>query len=163
MTIFLIEGRRRIQFVKRAINFDPLKPLLAQLKEFLFILAFAIANNRRQKIAARALWDGHHLIDHILDLLRFDGLACGGTKGRTSAGKKQPHIIINLSHRAHGRARIFRRCLLLNRNGRAEAADMINVRFFHHIKELAGIGAEAFDIAALPFGIDRIKGKRGFP
>ncbi len=40
---------------------------------------------------------------------------------------------------------------------------MIHIRLFHHIEELTRIGAEALDVAALPFGIDRIKGKRRLP
>ena len=39
---------------------------------------------------------------------------------------------------------------------------MINIGLLHHIKELARIGAQAFDIAPLPLGIDRIEGKAGF-
>ena len=39
---------------------------------------------------------------------------------------------------------------------------MVDIRFLHHIEELARIGRQAFDIAALAFGIDRIKRKAGF-
>ncbi len=37
---------------------------------------------------------------------------------------------------------------------------MVHIRFFHHIKELPGVGGQAFDIASLPFRIDRIEGQR---
>ena len=37
---------------------------------------------------------------------------------------------------------------------------MIHVRLFHHVEELARIGGQRLDIAALPFGIDRIEGER---
>ena len=36
---------------------------------------------------------------------------------------------------------------------------MIHIRLFHHVEELARIGAQALHIAALPFGIDGVKGK----
>ena len=39
---------------------------------------------------------------------------------------------------------------------------MIHIRLFHHIEKLPRIGRQAFHIAALPFGIDRIKRQRGF-
>ena len=38
---------------------------------------------------------------------------------------------------------------------------MIHVRLFHHVEELPRIGRKAFDVTALPFGIDRIESERG--
>jgi hypothetical protein len=38
---------------------------------------------------------------------------------------------------------------------------MIHVGLSHYVKELAGIGRQALDIAALSLGIDRIKGEAG--
>ena len=40
--------------------------------------------------------------------------------------------------------------------------DEIDVRLFHLIEELPGISREAFDVAALAFGIERIEGERRF-
>ena len=39
---------------------------------------------------------------------------------------------------------------------------MIHIRFLHHIKELAGIGAQRLDIAPLAFRINRIEGQARF-
>ncbi len=39
---------------------------------------------------------------------------------------------------------------------------MLDIGFLHHLEKLAGIGAERFDIAPLPLGIDRVEGERGF-
>ena len=38
---------------------------------------------------------------------------------------------------------------------------MIHIRLFHHVEELARIGREAFDVAALPLCIDRVKRQAG--
>ena len=38
---------------------------------------------------------------------------------------------------------------------------MVHIGFLHHIKELARVGAEAFNIAPLAFGVDRIEGEAG--
>ena len=38
---------------------------------------------------------------------------------------------------------------------------MVHIGLFHHVEELAGIGRQAFDIAPLALGIDRVKGERG--
>ena len=39
---------------------------------------------------------------------------------------------------------------------------MIDVRLLHHVEELARIGRERLDIAALALGIDGVEGERGF-
>ena len=39
---------------------------------------------------------------------------------------------------------------------------MVHIRLLHQFQELAGIGRQAFDIAALAFGIDGVEGERGF-
>src|SRR4051812_10161696 len=36
---------------------------------------------------------------------------------------------------------------------------MLDVRFLHHLEELARVGAEAFDVAALAFGVDGVEGE----
>jgi hypothetical protein len=36
---------------------------------------------------------------------------------------------------------------------------VLDVRLLHHLEELAGVGREALDVAALPFGIDGIEGE----
>jgi len=46
---------------------------------------------------------------------------------------------------------------------RAKAFDEIDVRLFHLIQKLPGVGGEAFHIAALPLGIKGVEGERGFP
>ena len=42
------------------------------------------------------------------------------------------------------------------------ALDMVDVGLLHHLEELARIGAEALDVAALALGIDGVEGERGF-
>ena len=159
---FLVQRRRFVQIVEFPVNLHPLKALLAQLDEFLAVFAFAVTDDRRQKIGARALFHCHGAVHHVLHLLRLDGLAGRGAVGRADAGEQQPHIVVNLGHGAHGRTGVFRRGLLFDGNGRRQATDVIHVRFLHHVQELARIGRQRFHIAALPFGIDRVERERGF-
>ena len=42
-----------------------------------------------------------------------------------------------------------------------QALDGIDVGLLHQLQELAGIGREGFDIAALALGIDGVEGERG--
>jgi hypothetical protein len=39
---------------------------------------------------------------------------------------------------------------------------MVDVRLLHHLQELARIGRQRLDIAALPLGIDGVERQRGF-
>ena len=45
--------------------------------------------------------------------------------------------------------------------GGREAVDLVDVRLLHHLEELARIGGERLDIAALALGIDRVERERG--
>ena len=44
-----------------------------------------------------------------------------------------------------------------------DAVDAIDVGLLHPLEELARVGGQRFDVAALPFGVDRVEGERGFP
>ena len=39
---------------------------------------------------------------------------------------------------------------------------MVYVGFFDTLEELAGVGGEGFDVAALAFGVDGVEGEGGF-
>ncbi len=160
MAEFLVEFGRGVQLMKRAIDLDALEALLAQFQKFLPILALAVAHDGRQQIGARALGQGHHPVNHVLHLLRLDGQAGGGAEGRARAGEQQAQVVMNFGHRADRGARIFRGGFLLDGNRRAEARDMVDIGLLHHVQKLARIGRQAFDIAPLPLGIDRVEGQR---
>ena len=88
VTELLVQCGWFIQLIKRAIDFDTLKALLAQLHEFFAIFTFAIPNNRRKKIAANTLFQSHDPIDHVLHLLRFNRKACCRRIGCADARKQ---------------------------------------------------------------------------
>src|SRR5579863_1631572 len=68
---------------------------------------------------------------------------------------------MDFGHRAHRRARILRRGLLLDGDRRRQTVDLVYVRLLHHFEELARVGREGLDIAALALGVDRVEGERG--
>jgi hypothetical protein len=133
-----------------AVDLDALEALLAQFQEFLAVFALAVAHDGGEQIGARALRHRHHAVDHVLHLLRLDRQAGGGAVGGADAGEQQPHVVVDFGHRADGRARVLRGGLLLDGNRGRQARDMVHIRLLHHVEELAGIGRQAFDIAALP-------------
>ena len=92
-----------------------------------------------------------------------DSSACSGMIGAIGgAGTRvqQAQVVVDLGHRAHGRARIVAGRLLLDRDRRRQALDQVDVGLLHQLQELAGIGRQRFDVAALAFRIQRVERQR---
>ena len=90
--------------------------------------------------------------------------ASSGRFVRLADGReKHAQVIVNFGRGRDCRSWIRTGAALLDRNGRGEAFDKIDVRLFHLIEKLAGISRKAFHVAALSFGIERVEGKRRFP
>ena len=68
-------------------------------------------------------------------------------------------MIPDLGDGADGRTRVARRALLVNRDGRREPVDGINVGLLHLPKELARVRREALNVASLTFGVDGVEGE----
>ena len=76
---------------------------------------------------------------------------------------EQPHVIVDLGRRADGRSRVAYAVLLPDSNGGADTFDAIDVRVFHPLEELPGVGRERLDVATLPLRVDRVEGERRLP
>src|SRR6187402_2420207 len=50
--------------------------------------------------------------------------------------------------------------LLLDRNGRRETFNRVDIRLFHQAEELARVRGQRLDVAALSLGVDRVEGER---
>ena len=81
---------------------------------------------------------------------------------RLTHGRKQhAQVIVNLGRGRDGRPRVRARAPLLDRDRGRQAFDEIDVRLFHLVEELPGVGGKALDVAPLSFGVEGIKGERG--
>src|SRR4051794_40594738 len=76
------------------------------------------------------------------------------------AGVQQTQIVVNFSLGGDRRSRVAADGFLFNGYGWRQSLNVLNMRLLHLIKELAGISRETLDIAALPFGINSVEGKR---
>ena len=157
----LVERRHLGDLVELAVDLDALVARLEELGELLAVLALAAAHDRRQQIEPRAFRQRQDAVDHLRDGLALDRQPGGGRVGHADARPQQPHVVVDLGDGADGRARVLRGGLLLDRDRRREAVDLVDVRLLHHLEELAGIGRQALDIAALALGIDGVEGERG--
>ena len=157
----LVERRRIGDLVELAVDLQPLEAALHIVGDFLAVFALPAAHHRREQIEARPLRQSQHPVDHLAHRLALDRQAGCGRIGNADPRPEQAHIVVDLGHRAHGRARVLRGRLLLDRDRRREAVDLVDVRLLHHFEELARIGREQLDIAALALRIDRVEGERG--
>ena len=78
------------------------------------------------------------------------------------AGKQQLQVIVQLGHRADRAAAGAHRVGLVDGNRRRHAVDTIDRRAVHAVEELPRIRTEGLDVAALPFGIQRVENEARF-
>src|SRR5690606_12870793 len=72
-------------------------------------------------------------------------------------------IVGDLRHRAHRGARGLYRVGLLDRDRRADVLDLVDLRLVEQVEELARVGAEGLDVAALSLRVNRIEHERTRP
>src|SRR5207244_4757843 len=81
--------------------------------------------------------------------------------GDADGSVEQAEVVVDLGDGAHGRARAAAGGLLLDGNGGAQALDRVYVRPLHLVEELAGVGGERLNVAALPLGMADVKSEAG--
>ena len=156
---FLVEDDLLVEPAQLAVDFDPRVALEAELLEQLSVLAFAPPHHRRHHHEFGALLERHQPVDDLLLGLAGDlGPALGAVRD-ADPGPEQAQVVVDLGHRADGRARIARGRLLVDRDRRREPLDRVDVGLLHQAEELARVGGERLDVAALSLGVDRVEGK----
>jgi hypothetical protein len=73
---------------------------------------------------------------------------------------EQAQVVVDLGDRADGRPRVVRRRLLLDRDRRRQTLDQVDVGLLHQLQELARVGRQRLDVAALAFRVERVEGER---
>ena len=102
--------------------------------------------------------DGGADAGHVVDAHRLGALPAvqgGGVR------HQQLEVVVQFGHRADRGARGAHRIGLVDGDGRWHAFDAVDLRPVHPVEELAGIGREGLDVAALPFGIEGVEDQRG--
>ena len=101
-------------------------------------------------------------LDDLLGGLAGDGAVAVGAVGLADARVEQAKIVVDLGDGADGGAGAAAGGLLLDGDGGREAVDGVHIGPLHLVEELAGVGGEGFDVAALALGIDGVEGERRF-
>ena len=137
--------------------------LLVELVEQIFELAFAAADDGRHDGDALAACPAARMrCDDLLGGLAGDGAAAVGAVGRADGGVEQAEVVVDLGDGADGGAGAAAGGLLLDGDGGREALDGVDVGPLDLVEELARVGGEGFDVAALAFGVDGVEGEGAF-
>ena len=79
-----------------------------------------------------------------------------------AAGVEEAEVVVDFGGGGDGGAGVAGLIFLLDGDGGGEAVHVVDVGLFDALEELAGVGGERFDVAALAFGVDGVEGERGF-
>ena len=138
------------------------KAAAPRVVKYLAVLALLAAHDRREHQKARALRHGQHLVDDLVDALAADLSAAFRAVRHARARPEQAQMVVDLRHRAHGRARVAGGRLLVNGDRGGKPLDQIHIRLVQLAEELADIGRKRFHIAPPSLRVDRVEGERGF-
>ena len=77
--------------------------------------------------------------------------------GFAGPAEQQAQVVLDLRHRANGGTGVVAGGFLVDRNRRREPLDRIHIGLVHLAQELARIGRETLDVAALALGENRVE------
>src|SRR5439155_10881075 len=103
-----------------------------------------------------------YLVNDLVRRLGADGNAARRAVRLAQAGVEDAQIVVDLGDGADRRARAFASGLLLDADGRRQAADVFDLGLLHLPQELPGVGRQRFDVAALALGVDGVQSERAF-
>ena len=152
-----VERRRLAQVVLLAVHPHPDEPLLAGALEDAVALGLAVLDQRPEDEQPGPLGHRQHLVHHLADGLALDLAAARRAMRVADPREQEAQVVVDLGDRADGRPRVLRRALLVDRDGRRQPVDLVDVGLLHLAQELARVRAQALDVPPLPLGIDGVE------
>src|SRR5437773_5562669 len=134
--------------------------MLDEFFDLLSELAFAAANNWREHHDAVFGLERHHALDNLRRSLPRNRSPAFWAMRHANRRIQQPQIVVDFCNRAHRRTWAAAGGFLFDGNRGTQAVDRVHIRPLHLIEELASVGRQGLDIAALSFGIDRVESER---
>ena len=114
-------------------------------------------DDRRDDVSRSARLQAEDMVHHVHHLVLLDQFARGRRIGLADAGVEEFQVFVDLGAGAHGGARVVGVHLLLDGDGRREAADALHVGFVESAHELSRIRTQALHITALSLGIQSVE------
>ena len=120
------------------------------------------ADDGEEGVDAGAFGEGEERGDDLVDGVALDDAAAVQAGDGAAAGVEEAEVVVDLGGGGDGGAGVAGLVFLLDGDGGGEAVHVVDVGLFDALEELAGVGGEGFDVAALAFGVDGVEGERGF-
>ena len=155
----LVERGDLVEPVHLSVDPDPREAAGREALEDVLELALAVLHERREQGQPGALRERGHLAGDLLGALTSDDLAAVVAALDASARVEHAEVVVDLGDGADGRARVARGALLLDGDGRREAAEALHVGALEASEELPRVRAEALDVATLPLGEQGVEGQ----
>ena len=124
-------------------------------------LALLLGDDGREDLEPGAGLELHELVGDLLHGLLADDLAARRAVRDPDARPEQTHVVVDLGDRADGRPRVAVGRLLVDRHRGRQPLDEVDVGAVDLAEELARVGGQGLDVAALPLGEDRVERQRG--
>ena len=153
----LLEDGRLGELDELAVDDRARVALGAELLEEVDELALLLGDDGRDDLVPGALGQLHELVGDLLHRLALDDLAALRAVRHADARPQQAHVVVDLGDRADRRARVAVGRLLVDRHRGAQALDEVDVGPVDLTEELARVGAQRLDVAALALGEDRVE------
>ena len=150
-----------VELADLAVDAHAREALALEVLEELGVLALAAQHHGREHEGPAPLGMREDLVRHLVGGLALDHASALRAVRRADARVKKAQVVVDLRDRADRGARVSRRGLLVDGDGRREAVDGVEVGFVHLPEELAGIAGERLDVAALALGVDGVERERG--
>ncbi len=120
------------------------------------------ADDGEEGVGAGAFGQGEEGGDDFVDGVVADDAAAVQAGDGAAARVEEAEVVVDLGGGGDGGAGVAGLVLLLDGDGGGEAVHVVDVGLFDALEELARVGGEGFDVAALAFGVDGVEGERGF-
>jgi hypothetical protein len=159
----LVEGLHVLCQHDLAVDAQAHEAAAARVGQQLPVLALAVHQQRRHQHQALAGGGTGDLPRDLLGGLPLHRLAAGVAVLGADARVEHAQVVGDLGDGPHGRARVRTGGLLLDRDRGRQAANRVVVRLLHLAEELARVGGERLDVAALALGVQRVEGERRLP
>ncbi len=155
-----LQPRPRIGRDQRAVNAQVLEALVGSPFGQVRVVALARRDQRRQDRHAPSAVAAQQLGHDRLRRLRLNRNVALRTVLRTQLHEQQAQEMVHLGNRRHGALPSSAAGALLDGHRRRDAENGIHVRARRRLHELAGIGVERLQVAALPLGKQDVEGHR---
>ena len=135
--------------------------VLAEFVQDVAVFALAAADDGREDHHGGSGGELEQAVADALRGLRGEDLAAFRAVRRADVSIQEAEVVVDLRHGRDRGTRIGARGPLFDGDGRGQPLDVADFRLAHAVEELAGVGGEAFHVAALALGVERVERERG--